>query len=137
MEEAMEKARERREIKNLERDRTRRERAQAERERLGREIERAKREKEQGRAGTPGYGLLPANKVERDRILAQSKKWLQDRVGENCGNCKKPTMFVISQGGTGGACGASISVTNIYLHVFGDLRRRRFLKPKIVDTCAT
>ena len=132
----MEKARERREIKNLERDRTRRERAQAERERLGREIERAKREKEQGRAGTPGYGLLPANKVERDRILAQSKKWLQDRVGENCGNCKKPTMFVISQGGTGGACGASISVTNIY-HVFGDLRRRRFLKPKIVDTCAT
>ena len=91
-------------------------RVQKEREKLREETERAKREKEQGRAGTPGFGLLPENKVERDRILVQSKRWLQDQVGEHCSNCRTRTMFVISQGGTGGACGASISVTNDYQH---------------------
>ena len=116
---AKQRKQERQESAKLRREKKREEdneRARVERERVREEREHAIREKAQGRAGTPGFGMLSKNKVERDRILAQSKKWLQDRVGENCRNCRTHTMFVIAQGGTGGACGASISVTNNYQH---------------------
>ena len=60
----------------------------------------------------PLKGHLPENKIERDRVLELSKKWIQERVRRRC-SCGNH-MLVIDQDSGGGACGGYISVDITY-----------------------
>ena len=61
-------------------------------------------------------GADPANRAERDRILRLAKKWKQENVSMNCACSRAGRLLVIGQGGSGGACGSSISVDVDYAH---------------------
>ena len=52
----------------------------------------------------------------RDRVLQAAKKWKQEVVSLPCKRGCKGRLLVVEQGGSGGACGSSISVDIEYSH---------------------
>lgn len=54
--------------------------------------------------------------LTKEDILKAAKKYKQENIAIWCPNCKKNCLLVIGQEGSGGACGASISVDITYNH---------------------